>query len=234
MDRSLQFLLAQQKVDLEAQLLEKQLITEGLNQAQIEQQTLNLAAQEDQIKSQTVQIEQQTANLTAEALNIPKQGALLDAQAAVQEQQLQNLQAEKTQTEAQTGLIEQQTANAITENTVLVAQECKLRGEYDILMEQKLKLVSETALLNQKKVTEQAQTSGVGVDADSVVGKQKSLYDAQANGFKRDAEQKTAKIMIDTWNVRQTTDGGQTVDGNGLNDAAIKRAVDAMLNGVNA
>lgn len=139
-------------------------------------------------------------------------------------------------------LVKQQTLNAVTENDVMLKQICKLEAEFDLLMEQKLKTVSETALLNQKKVTEQAQTSGTGVDADSVIGKQKTLYKNQADGFKRDAEQKAAKLMVDTWNVRRTTDegtiAGQSADGSGvdnrLGDADIARVIDKLLGGVNA
>lgn len=214
MNQSLQFLLQQQRVDAEARLMEAQIQTEALNQDRIAQQT---------------------SNLQAEALNIPKQGALLDAQVAVQGQQKLNLQSEKLQTEAQTALIDQQTANAITENTVLVAQECKLRADYDLVMEQKLKAIAETSLLNQKKVTEQAQTSGTGVDVDSVIGKQKALYQGQIDGYKRDAEQKVAKLMADTWNVRRTTDEATVADEiNKLSDGNVGRAIDKLLAGVNA
>lgn len=186
MDRSLQFLLQQQKIDLESQLLQEQIETENLNQLQITEQTQNLIKQRDQI-------------------------------------------------EAQTALVNQQTANAITENTVLVAQECKLRAEFDLLSEQKLKAVAETALLNQKKVTEKAQTDNTGVDPDSVVGKQNGLYTAQTNGFTRDAEQKAAKLMADVWSVQRTTDNGKQANvTNKLDDANIGRAIDKLLAGVNA
>jgi hypothetical protein len=118
---------------------------------------------------------------------------------------------------------------------VLTAQKCKLEAEYDVLLEQKLKTIAETALLNQKKVTEQAQTSGTGVDADSVIGKQKGLYTAQTDGFARDAEQKAAKVMGDTWNVRRTTDEGTVADGiNMLSDVNVGRAITKLLDGVNA
>ena len=68
-----------------------------------------------------------------------------------------------------------------------------------------------------------------------MVGKQKALYTAQTTGFTRDAEQKAAKLMVDSWNVRRTTDDGTVADGvNNLNDAAVGRAVIKLLNGVGA
>ena len=193
MSHSLQFILSEQRSDLEAQLLQEQI--------------QNTIAERAGIESQTALSDQQTANL----------------------------QAQKLQTYAQTSLVEQQEANAVIEGTVLTAQECKLRGEYDLIMEQKLKTVAETALLMQKKVTEQAQTSGTGVGPDSVIGKQIQLYDAQRQGYLRDAEQKAAKLLVDTWNVRKTMDDTTLADGtNNLSDVKVGDAVRTMLQGVEA
>jgi len=137
--------------------------------------------------------------------------------------------------QAQIDLIRQQIVNAEVENRVLEATVCKLKAEYDLLLEQRLKTTEETGLLAQKKITERAQTVGAGVDDDSVVGRQKMLYKAQTEGFQRDAEQKTAKALIDTWNVRRTTDDATVADGtNMLNDATIGRAVSKLLAGINA
>lgn len=135
----------------------------------------------------------------------------------------------------QLALVTQQTANAVLEGTVLVAQECKLRAEYDLTMATILKTDQETALLAQKSATERAQITSMGVDADSVVGKQKALYAAQTAGFTRDAEQKAAKLLVDTWNVRRTTDQATVADAtNLLNDATVGRAVTKLLAGVGA
>lgn len=132
-------------------------------------------------------------------------------------------------------LVNQQRINAEVEMTVLQAQKCKLDAEYDLLIEQKGKSSAETALLTQKVVTERAQTLAVGVDEDSVLGKQKALYQAQTNGFARDAEQKAAKLMVDSWNVRRTTDEGTVADAtNKLADFYVGGAVSKLLSGVGA
>jgi len=137
--------------------------------------------------------------------------------------------------EAQIDLIRQQIVNAEVENRVLEATVCKLKAEYDLLLEQRLKTTEETGLLAQKKVTERAQTVEAGVDEGSVVGRQKQLYMAQTNGFTRDAEQKAAKLLVDTWSVRRTTDEGTVADGtNRLDDVTIGRAIAKLLSGVNA
>jgi hypothetical protein len=73
------------------------------------------------------------------------------------------------------------------------------------------------------------------VDADSVVGKQRLVYAAQTSGFTRDAEQKAAKVMVDSWNVRRTTDEATSANGtNNLDDGSVGRAVSKLLAGVAA
>jgi uncharacterized protein (DUF3084 family) len=256
MQTALQFLLTKEKTDLEAQLLQKQIL---LAQAQIDKtaserlqveaqtllinqqrsnlvaEALNIPKQGLVLDAQKLQIAQQTTNLLAESLNIPKQGFLIDANKAQVTQQTENLVSQKAQVIAQTDLVIQQKANAIIEGTVLVAQECKLRGEFDLIVANTLKASQETTLLAQKVATERAQVLAIGVDDNSVVGKQKILYQAQTDGFKRDAEQKAAKLMVDTWNVRRTTDEGTVADSvNSLNDVAVGRAVTKLLAGVQA
>lgn len=147
----------------------------------------------------------------------------------------QLIQAQIEKVNAEIDLVKQQTANAVIEAEVLRAQKCKLDAEFDVLLQSKLKTAAEVTLLAQKTQTEKAQTVAMGVDADSVIGRQKALYAAQATGFERDAEQKVAKLMIDSWNVRRTTDEGTVADGtNMLYDPAVGRAVNKLLAGVGA
>lgn len=257
MSQSLEFLLTKQRSDLEAQLLAQQILSETKQRELTDAQILNLASERDRIDAEVLltnkQIEkmtadinisiQQLANLAAEklltdqqVLVAQKQVTKMDSEIELTDQQILNMAAEKLLTDQKAALTTQQVLNAETENTVLVAQECKLKAEFDQLVEMKLKTISETALLAQKKVTEQAQTSGAAVDADSVIGRQKGLYVAQTDGFKRDAEQKAAKLLIDTWNVRKTTDSdGTPIDSvNKLEDTSIGRVIDKMLAGINA
>lgn len=164
-----------------------------------------------------------------------EQAELLKAQTITEQKQQALLEEQTAQMEAQTRLTDQQVLNAVKEGTRIDKQICKLEAEYDALMEQKLKTVAETALLGQKKATEAAQTIGAGVDADSYIGRQKMLYQQQAEGFLRDAEQKAAKLMVDSWNVRRTTDEGTVADGiNKLSDTYIGRSIDKLLDGVQA
>lgn len=130
-------------------------------------------------------------------------------------------------------LLEKQIANEEKNKELIEAQICKLKAEFDLTMENVTKTGKETELLAQRTITEKAQTMELGVDDNSVVGKQKSLYQAQTDGFKRDAEQKVAKMMIDSWSARRMTDDGTVADGvNKLNDASIGAAVQKMFAGV--
>jgi len=147
----------------------------------------------------------------------------------------QKLQQEVILVQSQKALLDQQVLNAIAENDVQVAQKCLLQAQFDNTQATTLRVNAEVSLVNQKLLTEKAQTTTLGVDADSVIGRQKALYFAQTNGYSRDAEQKAADLMIKSWATRRTTDEGTVADAtNMLYDAAVGRAVNKLLNGVGA
>ena len=224
-----------QKTQVELEILRASQAKVPAEIALLEQQKLNLEQENLLTIEKVAQVKQQTLNLTAEGLNIPRQGLILDAQKSQITQQTINLGAEKLLTDNKTQLTGHQAANAVLEGDVLRGQKCKLDAEFDVLKTTDLKLKAETSLLTQKIVTEKAQTLALGVDDNSVVGRQKQLYKAQTDGFTRDAEQKAAKLLVDTWNVRRTTDEGTVADAiNMLNDATIGRAVSKLLAGVGA
>ena len=149
MQTGLAFLLQKDKVALDALLIEQQVLL-----AQVEVLKANVQLQ----------------ILQASLLKIPAELALLEAQTAQAEQQTLNLAAQKFEIEAKTELTVQQKANAILEGTVLVAQECKLRAEFDLLVQGLSKSGQETLLLAQKVATEKAQVLALGVDDNSVLG----------------------------------------------------------------
>lgn len=193
------------------------LVTQNTANAVIE--GANLTKQGDLLAAQRLHIIQQTENLAAEELNIPKQGAVLDAQATHVGQQTTNLIAEAL--------------NIPKQGLVLDATKCKLDAEFDLLQAQTLKSAEELNLLTQKTATEKAQTQSVGVDADSVIGKQKALYAAQTTGFTRDAEQKAAKILADAFAVQRTTDEALAAP-SGLDAGAISAVLGKLRAGIGA
>ena len=235
MATALQFLLTTDKLKAELDILE---ITKLKEQAEVDLLAQNLAntlSQNAQIVAQTTQITAQTALLTQQTANAVLEGAVLTAQELKIDADTALSTAQELKVDKETLGVVQATLNAIIEGTVLTAQECKLRAEFDVLEQQVLKVIQETGLLNQRKVTEVGQTSATGVDANSVIGKQKALIAKQTDGFDRDAEQKAAKLLVDTWNVRRTTDESQVANANnGLQDANILRAINKILTGVGA
>lgn len=207
MTAALTFLLQKQKNALEAELIQQQIL---LAQAEV----LKVNAQVNLSEQQTQNALAELAIIQANALKVPAEVALLVAQK---------------------DKVIQDTANAVVEGTVLVNQKLKLDAEIILIGKSGNKSDQETALLTQKVVTEAAQVSPTGVDADSVIGKQKALYSAQTSGFARDAEQKAAKLLADTWSVRRTTDEGTQADNsNMLDNGSIGRAISKMLAGIGA
>ncbi|AXC36455.1 virion structural protein [Pseudomonas phage phCDa] len=160
---------------------------------------------------------------------------LVEAQVRLTEAQIKLAEAELEREILTRDLIAAQTAVQVQQVENLKAEECVLKANFDIALSTNLQTVAQTSLVNQKVATEKAQTSAIAIEPNSVIGKQIALYTAQADGFQRDAEQKAAKLMIDSWNVRRTTDVGTVADVvNQLNDANVGRAVNALLGGVNA
>ena len=235
MQTALQFLLQKDRNLLEAQLLEQQILIAQQEVLKAQAEVALVNAQIAKMERDDALVAQQILNLQAEILNIPKQGALIDSQKEVQDQQKLNLISEEARITAQISQINQQTSNAVIEADVLRGQKCKLDAEFDVLLQSKLKTAAEVTLLGQKTQTEKAQTIAMGVDTDSVIGRQKVLYAVQAAGFERDAEQKAADLMLKTWMTRRTTDEATVADAtNMLHDPAVGRAVNKLLSGVNA
>lgn len=134
---------------------------------------------------------------------------------------------------AQVAHTKQQTKNAITENATMLRQQCKLAAEYDLLLAQITQAGAQTKLINQKLMSEKAQVSGMGVDDDSVIGRQKNLYKAQTDGYQRNAEQEAAKILINSWLTRRTTDEATSANStNKLDDISIGNSVEKLLSGI--
>ncbi len=218
---ALDFLLSRRKEVLEAEALRIQNLV-------AEQQLLKIAAE---VKL----ADKELLKMDAEIRLLDKQHDKVDADAAIARQQILNLQAEALNIPKQGALLDQNRLNTITENTVLVAQECKLRAEFDLTMKGVDKAEQEIQLLLQKTATERAQTQDIGVDENSVIGRQRNLYKAQADGFQRDAEQRAADIFVKTWATRRTTDSGVVADGtNMLYDPAIGRVMNKLLSGIQA
>lgn len=91
---------------------------------------------------------------------------------------------------------------------------------------------AEILLLDQKKTTELAQVNATGVNPNSVIGSQLTLYQNQANSFIRDAEQKAAEILTKTWSVAAANGEAIMSPENRLGEVFIGDAIRILLEGV--
>jgi len=224
---ALEFLLKKDETSYKLQLLEIELA-----KAEIEKETLE--AQKELIEAQVRKIEAEIARIELETGLIEAQIAKMTAEVGLIEKQALKVVEETTLIIAQESKVKEEEVLVEAQQVTEEKQACKLMAEYDVLMLTKGKITAETEVLSQKKTTEAAQTQGEGVADKSVIGRQMQLYKSQSDGFLRDAEQKSAKIMADTWSVRRTTDetGTQGNETNSLWDESVGQAVNTMLAGV--
>lgn len=210
LNQSVQFLLGAEQLKYQVLLL----------QAQIEATKTNT----DLIKAQIRKMDADT-NVSVKQLDVmDKEISQLMANTLLTNKQIENVTkdiqvktAQINQAEAQTSLVQQQRENAVKENTVITNQGTKVAAE--------------TLLLEQKKVTEEAQTQGNKDTVHGLLGSNMLLLHKQAEGFDRNAEQKLAKMLIDTWTVRQSTDGA-LVNTNGLADSEINKVLNKAKEGI--
>jgi len=177
----------------------------------------------------------QRQKVALEAQLMEQQVLVAQAEVAKANAMVQVALAEVDKTRLEVEILQLSKDKIPAEIAVLLATKCKLDAEFDLIVGQTAKTGTESSLLNQKITTERAQVSAVGVDGDSVIGKQKALYNAQAEGFQRDAEQKAATILVDTWKVRRSTDEDeQANDVNNLHNPTIARAINKLMAGIGA
>lgn len=229
------------QLDKQGLLLDEQVIKAGEDTALVTQQKLNLVAeksntnltglkisaetnylslQQTKLGSDKLLVDRQTANLTLDAANTPLQGNLINKQIDKLAEDVIASSAQRTQLAKQGLLVDSQTAKTTQETAAVLAGVSKINKEVEVL--------------DQRKATEKAQIADNvdGVAVTGVLGKQKSLYQAQTDGFARDAEQKLAKTFLDIWSVQRTTDEGFTVSGTGLSNTEIGEVVTKAKQGI--
>lgn len=154
-------------------------------------------------------------------------------QAVLQQSVAYTLQ--KQQSDKQIELITAQIALQEAQALQVAAETSKSAKEEALLDEQILRAVQETAVSTNRVRTEQAKTYDTidGVEVGGSVGKQIKLYQAQTDGFKRDAEQKAAKIAIDAWSTAKATDTsgefGLPTEFEAANPSAVKTGIDDII-----
>lgn len=165
------------------------------------------------------------------------QAATLAAQyekIALEKLQLE-LQNEKLEVEKEVLLLQKDQLTA--QITQIGLQSAQIQQQTLLIQSQILTDAAQRALINQKLVTEVAQTqdtptSNVSTGYSGVVGKQNALYAAQTTGFARDAEQKAAKLALDILATQLSTDDSMTVANTNMHPAAIGALVEKLATGI--
>lgn len=195
--------------------------------ARTTQETANLVVQGTNLTAQVAQTKAQTDVVVANLAKVPLEIAGLEAQNIIATKQALKLEKDMALQVLQLDIEQMQLD--------LSREELKLKGQQLLLLKSQVDGQKyQTDLAAQKVITEKAQTQGSVIGTGSVLYIQNKLYEAQTLGYQRDAEQKIAKMLIDTWSVRRSNDDGVVADAvNHLNDATIGAAVQAALAGIN-
>ena len=201
-----QFLLGQLNADVQRQAILAQT-------AATSAQKLKTDAEKELVIAQTVKTE-------AEKLVVDETLFKVIAERQLLTKQLEKMQIEMDKMTAEKLLIAEQTTKTVADTAYVTAGLDKISAEVDVLA--------------QRKVTEEAQTSDVagGATVEGVIGKQKSLYEAQTNGFARDAEHKLSQLMVKSYEIQRMTDEGFSTAGTGLENAEIQKVLNKAKSGI--
>ncbi|AZU99645.1 hypothetical protein SBP1_gp053 [Vibrio virus vB_VspP_SBP1] len=183
------------------------------------QTALQFVLQQELTNAQIAQIQLQNDKIV-------KDTALVDAQIAL-------IQAQTAQAQAETALLNQRLLTE-TENTALVTAQVANAGKQGVILDkQALKLDADTEVAVEQKYNLQAQRLDTvnSLPVAGSIGKQKELYQAQIDGFARDAEQKLSKMLLDTWSVSRTTNDAVEVPSE-ANNTSIDSVLAYAKNGI--
>lgn len=149
------------------------------------------------------------------------------------------------QSMAQAELTEQKVATELAQTSTTKPADLGLDPSTSIdglVKSQVDKAIAEQILLYQKTNTELAQTAdtvstttpalNTSSTVSGAISKQKDLYTAQTNGYARDAEQKLAKMMLETWSVDATVGDATANDINKLDDASLGSVITKAKQGI--
>ena len=215
------FLLQRQITNQQVRLLDAQIENEELNKQLIQKQIGKLEQDTLYVAKQVEKADSDIALVDAQTLNQGKQGLVLDQTVANALKDLEVKDTNITAQEAQTAMVVQQTVNAESQDDQIKKQTLKIQAEIDVL--------------EQRAISEMAQTSNTinGQPIGGVLGKQLELYHNQAEGYLRDAEQKVAKIFNDTLLTRITTESdGASAPNAGMSDTDVLNVMNKLRAGI--
>lgn len=140
----------------------------------------------EQIQKQNLKLDEDTALVQAQIALINKQIEQATAEIAL-------INARVITEGHNADLVEENAVNAGKQGVILDKQAQKIDADKDVSVEQKFNLQA------------QRMNTVNSLPVEGSIGKQKELYQAQIDGFARDAEQKLSKMLLDAWSVSRTT-----------------------------
>lgn len=190
------------------------------------------------LPAELAQVTAQTSKVNYEVVN------LLPKELEKSNKAIESLTAQISQTTAQkdqilyqtsailpaqkTGIDKENDIKIYQLNSVLPAQVAGMTADTAVKTYNKDFLMpSQKKLVDEQYEAQRAQTKDTRSDNSAVtgsVGKQKQLYDQQIDSYKRDAESKVVKMLLDTWITQKSIDEG-LVPPTQLADAQINSAM---------
>lgn len=112
-----------------------------------------------------------------------------------------------------------------------VTEEMKMLPEQLAILKEQVKAAEhERVLMEAKAKTEQANIDGSIIGKNSVMWWQNKVLAAQFMAYHLDGAVKEAKVLVDTWTTRRTTDDATAANGvNRLSDDYVGSAIHRML-----
>ena len=224
-----------QQFDLQNELLASQITEqEYKNTNHLPLETLGLSLRNDNLEKDLLLKDSQISNSLKdlelkeyELTNIkPQELALKTAQVNVMLKDIELKDYELKFIKPQELAIKASQLAIAQKELLLKAKQLEL-AEYELIH----KLPAEVAgilanneLVNQKKITEKAQTDSSVIGPDSVIDWNIKVLDAQVKGIDQEAKQKIMRMLIDTWTTRVNNDSAEAEPA-GLGDSVIKSAV---------
>ena len=170
----------------------------------------------------------QSAMSTAASYTLGMVKTNADLEVAAQSIESQQIQNDLNTRQTDQDILNKKSQIEVNDQQILASQ-----SQIKVNDAQILSIEAQTDLYEQKLDTEIANTSDT-IDGDAiggVVGKQMALYQAQADGFLRDAEQKVLKILSDAWAVRTTVDESDPPS-SGMDDPSLLQTLNVARAGI--
>lgn len=227
-----------QQFDLQNELLTSQITEqEYKNTNHLPLETIGLSLRNDNLETDISLKESQIANSEKdlelkeyELTNIkPQELALKTAQVDAMLKDIALKEYELTYIKPQELAIKASQLAIAEKELLLKAKQIEL-AEYELLHKLPAEvegIEANNELVNQKTITEKAQTDATAYGPDSVIDWNVKTLEAQIAGIEQDSKQKIMRMLISTWETRLNNDGVDNPSAAGLGDTDIKQAVDA-------